>query len=103
MISPVKIWRRQKDIKKILGRQGRIVTWTKISIPTAPFKDQAPFIVALVELDNKHRVFGQFISYKDGQLKINQRVVATLRRVREAKNQGVIPYGVKFKPVSHST
>ena len=53
MISPIKIWRRQKEIRKILGREGKILIWTKIYAPGSDFKKYAPFPVVLVELENK--------------------------------------------------
>ena len=52
MISPVKIWRRQKEIKKILGEKGTILTWTKIHTTSKDFKEFAPYPVAIAKLDN---------------------------------------------------
>lgn len=99
MISPVKVWRRQKEIRKILGKKGKILTWTKIQVASADFKKQAPYPVILVELSDNQRVFGQLVDYEDKDLKIGNTVVAVLRRLRKTDDEGVIPYGIKFKPL----
>jgi len=99
MISPVKIWRRQKEIRKILEKKGKVLLWTKIFTPGADFKKYAPYPVVLVELENKDKIYGQLVSYEEKDLKMGKEVVSVLRKVREPSNEGVIAYGVKFKPL----
>lgn len=98
MISPVKIWRRQKDIREVLGKKGKIITWTKIFIPSPDFKKSAPYITALVLLDSGKRVFGQLVESNGKEISINMPVIAVLRKVRQPSEESVIPYGIKFKP-----
>ena len=99
MISPVKIWRRQKKIRKILGKKGKVLTWTKIFTPGADFKKYAPYPVVLVELENKDKIYGQLVSYEEKDLKMGKEVVSVLRKVRSSSEEGVIAYGIKFKPL----
>lgn len=99
MISPIKIWRRQKEIRKILGKKGKILTWTKIHAPGSDFKKYAPYPVVLVELENKEKAYGQLVDYKEEDLKIGKKVVSVLRKVRASSEEGIIAYGVKFKPL----
>ncbi len=99
MISPVKVWRRQKKIKKILGKTGKIISWTKIFISGKGFKKYAPYPVVLVSFSDKEKAYGQLVDYHQEDLKIGQKVVAVLRKVREVTPEGVIAYGVKFKPI----
>lgn len=99
MISPIKIWRRQKEIRNILNKKGKILTWTKIFTPGTHFKKYAPYPVVLVELENKEKVYGMLVDYIDSDLKIGTKVVSILRKVREPSNEGVIAYGIKFKPI----
>lgn len=101
MISPVKIWRRQKEIRRILGKTGRILIWTKIFVAGKDFKKYAPYPVVLVELENKERAYGQLVDYSDEDLKNGNKVVAVLRKVREPSEEGVIAYGIKFKPINY--
>lgn len=98
MISPVKIWRRQKAIRKHLGRVGKIITWTNILIPTSDFKQFAPYPVVLVEFGKNDRAFGSLVDYQAKDLQIGKKVVCTLRKVRKPTDEGVIAYGLKFKP-----
>ncbi|MEK7522447.1 MAG: OB-fold domain-containing protein [Patescibacteria group bacterium] len=97
MISPVKIWRRQKDIRKILNKKGKIIVWTKIYTPGSDFKKYAPYPVVLVELSTKEKIYGQLVDYDEKDLKTGKEVVSVLRKVRSSTEEGVIAYGVKFK------
>src|SRR3989339_219810 len=98
MISPVKIWRRQKEIRKLIGKKGRIVAWTKIFTPGSDFKKYAPYPVVLVELfENKEKIYGQLVDYEKEDLKTGSNVISILRKVRTSTEDGVIAYGVKFK------
>lgn len=99
MISPVKIWRRQKEIRKLIGKKGRVVAWTKIYTPGSDFKKYAPYPVVLVELENKEKIYGQLVDYEKEDLKAGSQVISVLRKVRASSEDGVIAYGVKFKPL----
>ena len=99
MISPVKIWRRQKEIRKLIGKTGRIIAWTKIFTPGSDFKKYAPYPVVLVRLENNEKIYGQLVDYEKEDLKTGRRVCSVLRKVRSASEDGVIAYGVKFKPL----
>lgn len=99
MISPIKIWRRQKEIRKILGKKGKVLVWTKIYTPGTDFKKYAPYPVVLVELESKEKVYGQLVDYRNEDLKIGKEVVSILRKVREPSSDGIIAYGVKFRPL----
>ncbi|MDH7476114.1 MAG: OB-fold domain-containing protein [Microgenomates group bacterium] len=99
MISPVKIWRRQKEIKKILGKKGKIISWTIIYVTGKDFKKTAPYPVVLVEFNQKEKAIGQLVDYEKEDLKIGRQVISILRKVREPSAEGVIAYGIKFKPL----
>jgi len=99
MISPIKVWRRQKEIRKLLGQRGKVLTWTQIYVAGPNFKQYAPYPVVLVKLDDGQKVFGQLVDYENKDLKINAKVVSVLRKVRETDHDDVIAYGIKFKPL----
>src|SRR3990167_5910200 len=98
MISPVKIWRRQKEIKQNLGKKGKILTWTIIYVAGSEFKTYAPYPVAVVKLESGKRITTQLVDYRKEDLKIGQRVIVILRKVREGTNEDVLVYGLKVKP-----
>lgn len=100
MISPVKIWRRQKEIRAILGKQGTIITWTKIYVATDEFKKLAPFPVVLVEFKDGTKAVGQLVDYDPkSDLRIGNKVIAVLRKTKDVSQEDVIAYGIKFKPI----
>lgn len=96
--SPVKIWRRQKEIKKQIGKIGKIISWTVIETAAEKFKNQGKIMVVLVELENQERIFGELVDYTSKTaLKIGQEVVSVIRRVGGVNPEEVIGYGLKFK------
>ena len=100
MLSPVKIWRNQLKIRNLLGRQGKIITFTQIFVPPAGFEGQAPYVVAIAQLDKKKKVIAQLVDWQAGNLKIGQKIITVLRRTRDPGSEGIIPYGIKLKPLS---
>lgn len=96
--SPVKIWRNQGHIRNLLGKTGVIVSFTIIRVPPGGFEGQAPYAVVVVDLGDS-KCTGQLVDYNEKELKIGKRVIAVLRRVKQPDTEGIIPYGVKFKPV----
>lgn len=97
MISPVKIWRRQKKTRMLLGETGIIISWTKIFVPGNGFQRYAPYPVVLVKFNDGEKAVGQLADYDDNDLRIGQSVKTVLRKVREGTDDGVIAYGIKFK------
>ncbi len=99
MLSPVKLWRNQKKVADLVGKTGRIVAWTVVRVPPADFTDQAPYPVAIVELDGGGRLMAQLVDSDAGHLKVGQKVITVVRRIIKPNTEGVIPYGIKVKPL----
>lgn len=99
MTSPVKIWRNQKKIRHLIGLTGTILTWTKVHVPPKGFLSQAPYVIAVVSLENGKKYTAQLADWNNEHLKIGQQVKSVLRRTRESEEESVIPYGIKFKPM----
>ena len=99
MLSPVKLWRNQKKVGEMLGKTGKILSWTVVRIPPADFSDQAPYPVVLVELDGVGRMTAQLVDWDTKHLSVGQKIIAIVRRIVKPNNEGVIPYGIKVKPV----
>lgn len=96
MISPVKVWRRQKTIRDLLGKEGVILSWTTIFTPPTQFRHIAPYIVAMIRLEDKTNIMAQIVDHS-GALQKNQRVVVVLRKLRESSPEDVIPYTIACK------
>ena len=99
MISPVKIWRRQKQVRRLLHRKGKILTWTIIYVTGDEFKKFAPYPVVIVKLENGENVTAPMVDYEKEDLRIGKRVKVVLRKVREGSAEDVLVYGIKLKPL----
>ena len=99
MLSPVKLWRNQKNTQTLLGKRGVVVSWTLIRVPPEGFSNQAPYPVVVVELEDKRRITAQMVDWEENHLFIGQRIKTVLRRISEPSQEGIIPYGVKVKPM----
>lgn len=99
MISPVKVWRNQGIVAKHLGKKGTIVSFTIIRLGPTGFEAQIPYPVAVVQFENGERMVGQLVDWKKEDLREGKVVEAVLRRVNEPDREGVIPYGIKFRPL----
>ena len=99
MLSPVKIWRNQKKIQKLLNIHGKILSWTKIYVPPLGFESQAPYVIVVVKLNSGINYTAQLVDWEEKHLKIGEKVKTVLRRTRDPGEEGVIPYGIKFKPL----
>lgn len=99
MISPVKIWRRQKEIRNFLGKKGNILIWTIIYVAGSEFKKFAPYPVAIVKLENGEKLTAPIVDYEKEDLKTGRKVKVILRKVRESGAEDVLVYGIKLKPI----
>ena len=84
---------------KAMRRTGTILTHTIIRVPPAPFKDQAPYAIAVIEMDDGPRITTQFVDWQGDQLTIGQKVKLEFRRISEDGEAGTINYGYKAVPV----
>jgi len=98
-ITPVKIWRHQKKYAPFLGKEGKIISWTLIKAPPVGYEEEAPYPVVLVELQDKKRIIGQLVDWTKKDLKTGKKVKIVYRRVGKVDLEGVIHYGIKFRPV----
>ena len=97
--SAVKVWRKQKQYQRILGKMGKILSWTEIFVAPPKFAGDTPYSVVLVELVDGQKVYGQLVDFTAEKREIGKRVKAVLRKNGEVGPEEVIEYGVKFKPL----
>ncbi len=98
-ITPVKLWRRQKQTKSLLGKTGQLLLWTVIRVPAKAFAPQIPYPVVIIKLDDGNKMVGQLVDYTEKDLVAGRKVVAVLRRSRIEDKEDVISYNIKFKPI----
>lgn len=89
-----------RDLKeKKLRESGNIVSWTVIRNPPTGYEKYAPYVVALIELDDGVRVLSQVVDVEAEEMESGMRVEATFRRIKEDGSSGIIEYGYKFRPI----
>lgn len=83
----------------MLGRQGTIVSWTVVRVPPTGFSSLAPYPVVIVEFADSKRITAQLVDWVDEDLAFGTRVKVVVRRVSEPPTEGIIPYGIKVRPL----
>jgi uncharacterized OB-fold protein len=81
---------------KEMPKTGKIVTYTQLHEPLPGFEAQAPFYLAVVQLENGARVLTQVVDSPDESIKTGAQVRATVRRAKVDGESGQITYGYKF-------
>jgi uncharacterized OB-fold protein len=84
---------------RAMQRTGTVLAHTVIRVPPAPFKDQAPYAVVVVEMDEGPRITTQLVDWKEGQLKVGQKIRLEFRKIYDDGQAGTIQYGYKAVPV----
>ncbi len=82
----------------VLSGTGKLLTYTVIRVPPAPFEDQSPYAVGLAELDDGVRLMAQVVDCEFDALRVGLRVRLEFRKISEEGAAGVIYYGYKFVP-----
>ena len=94
---------RRKSMDKMenvkLSGKGKIVTYTIIHVAPEQFEGQAPYPIAVIQLDEGPRITAQIVDCDAGDIKIDMKVKSTFRKIQEDGYIGAIYYGYKFKPV----
>ena len=89
-----------REFEKLsLSTEGKLVTYTIIRVPPAPFKDQAPYAVGIVELDDGVKVTAQITDCSFEDLKVGLKLRIEFRKIQEDGAAGVLQYGYKFVPL----
>ncbi len=84
--------------KAALSRVGRIAAFTVIRVPPSQFADQAPYPLAVVELEGGVKVLVQVADARPEELEAGQMVRLELRRIQSEGEAGIICYGHKAVP-----
>ena len=88
-----------KTLYTFSGR-GEVYSYTTVYEAPAGFEDNAPYTVALVQLDEGPVVTAQLTDLDGQDVKIGMPVEMVTRKIRDDGNQrGIIVYGYKFRPL----
>ena len=88
------------DVEEIqLSHTGRLISYTVIYSPPSDFRLKQPYVVGLIELDDGTRVIAQITDVDIDEINEGMKVEAVFRRYREQGKDGIIEYGIKFRPL----
>lgn len=99
IITPVKQWRRQKNVSKLIGQEGTILSFTLIRVAAKGFGKESPYPVVIVKMENGKKLIGQLVDWEEENLKKGQRVRAVLRKLTPDHTENIIAYAIKFTPL----
>lgn len=81
--------------------KGTVYSYTTVIDAPEGFEWQAPYVVALIKLDEGPMLTAQLTDLS-GEPEIGMRVEMVTRRLRTDGDAGMIVYGYKFRPLLHS-
>ena len=81
-----------------LSGKGTVYSFTTVTAPAEPYEAYAPYVLALVQLDEGPIVTAQLTDL-DGEPAIGMRVEMVIRKLRTDGERGIIIYGPKFRPL----
>ena len=92
--------RRKGKVKEFrFAGKGKVYSFTEIYAPPAGFEDQAPYVLAIIELDEGARLTSQIVDAHIKDVKIGDNVEVVFRVIQKDDPEGLIHYGFKFKLV----
>jgi hypothetical protein len=81
-----------------LSRTGVVYSYTTLTEPPEGFEAQAPYSLALIQLDDGPLVTAQLTDL-DGPITIGDRVEMVTRKLNSGGDKGMIVYGYKFRKI----
>jgi hypothetical protein len=82
-----------------LSGRGAVYSYTVVHQPPEGYEGGAPYILALVRLEEGPLITAQLTDCDPEQATINMPVETATRKLREVGPEGLIVYGYKFRPL----
>lgn len=95
--SPQPVELRQEQFS--FSGLGAIYSYTIVLDPPESFQEQAPYVLALVKLDEGPLVTAQISDMDEQPLAIGDRVEMVTRKLTTEGSRGMIVYGYKFRKI----
>jgi len=89
--------RKGKISPKQFSGRGKIYSFTSVSSGPAGFELEAPYVLAIVELEEGPKITAQIVGAREQDVKIGDCVEMVFRKVLEDSPEGLIHYGYKFR------
>lgn len=82
-----------------LPKRGEVLYYSVVRSAPTEFKKFEPYVVALIKLEDGTIVPAQLTDVDSSEVYEGMPVEAVLRRYREQGEDGIIEYGIKFRPL----
>jgi uncharacterized OB-fold protein len=89
--------RKGKIVQKQFSGKGKIYSFTEVTAGPAGFELEAPYVLAIVELDEGPRLTAQVVGVGEKDVAIGSPVEMIFRKILEDSEEGLIHYGYKFR------
>lgn len=86
-----------KDLFEFSG-QGQVYSFTKVFDAPTGYEENAPYTVALVQLDEGPMVTAQLTDVSQDKVEVGMPVEMVTRKLRTDGERGMLVYGYKFRP-----
>ncbi|MFH1312427.1 MAG: Zn-ribbon domain-containing OB-fold protein [Candidatus Eisenbacteria bacterium] len=83
-----------------LAKTGKVQTFTIIRVAPTEFRDEAPFAVGVVKLDDGVIIQCQIVDCLPDKIKTGMPVKIEFRKVKQEGEAGIINYGYKAVPAA---
>jgi len=91
--------RKGRLVVQEMPRTGKIVSFTEVFVAPEGFENEAPYFLALIELENGAKILSQVVDSKKEKVRMGARVERCFRKIADNDAEGAIAYGYKFKIV----
>ncbi|MFM2032283.1 MAG: hypothetical protein RLZZ297_1048 [Chloroflexota bacterium] len=82
-----------------LSGNGTVMTYAVVHAPPAGYEGAAPYVVALIALDDGPRLTAQLTDVAADEVAIGMQVEMVTRRMADTGADGLLLYAYKFRPV----
>lgn len=87
-----------KDLYQFSGR-GEVYSYTTLYNAPAGYEEQAPYTVAMVQLEEGPLVTAQLTDIDEKEPEVGMPVEMVTRKLGSEGDRGILIYGYKFRPV----
>lgn len=92
--------RRKGKLEEVqFSGRGKVYSYTEVTAPPEGFEDQAPYILAVIELEEGARLTGQIVDAANSDVRIGSKVERVFRVIQRDDPEGLVHYGFKFRLV----
>ncbi|MFC1624835.1 hypothetical protein ACFL15_00435 [Patescibacteria group bacterium] len=98
MTNTISYLRDSKKYINLLGKKGKVISFTQVFSPRSSMKDISPYYICLCKLkDNTNLILS--VCKESKNIQIKDKVQIVLRRIKKPSKEEIVEYGLKFKKI----